>query len=268
MPLLNRSHWLKRFRVFLFLWILLYSSILFARTPLDGSWSSTNDSTILFQGSQYQLYESGQIVDKGTFQIQGNVLTTQSESSGAEEYIFQCRDDFLKLQDADGAVFQFSRSVPSPSGKITGVNPQTQGMGQPQPQLPAGQMPPSQHQGAATGPGTPAEIMNFIAGTWKDIRSSGHTIIEIRTNGTFSYYSDSAASGDYSNQYGKTGSWGYGSQNSTQGQWQARGTPQRGTIHYQSQSGEQGTLDYQVMIENGRAFRNECYFDGTLYQRQ
>lgn len=223
-----------------------------AQVSLDGQWVSADNTTVVFAQNQYSLYENGSQTDRGTYFINGNVLTTQSAvTGGANQYAYQYQNNILLLQDSYGQVYQFKRS--SSAGGF---------------QAPQQQMPTSPGLQGNTNQNTQNQIVRFLAGTWKDIRSSGHTIIEIRADGTFSYYSDSAASGQFSNQYGPTGSWGYGNQGGTQGRWQARGTPQRGTIYYQTQSGEQGTMDFQVMTENGQIFWNECYFDGTLYQRQ
>ena len=114
-----------------------------------------------------------------------------------------------------------------------------------------------------------SQVTSYLTGTWKDIRSSGHTIISLSANGTFSYYSDYAASGNFSNSWTgeQTGNWGYSNNNETRGRWEAKGTPKAGTIYYQAQDGSQGTLDYRVLIENGKIYWNEYYFDRKLYSR-
>ncbi len=238
----------KCFIVFL---LLFSSPAVFAGTPLEGKWLSGDNSGLVFTGSQYQVIDNGQVVDRGVFTLQENVLIAQSQVSNETiYYLYQCQNGVLMMQDEFGQAYQFQLS--SKTGSMPNVPPQQK------------QSSPNQ----SVGQQTPAQVVQFLAGRWKDIRSSGHTIIEIQANGTFSYYSDSTASGDFSNQYGNTGSWGYGSQNSLNGRWTAKGSAQQGTIYYQAQNGEQGTLDYQVMNENGQIFWNECYFDGTLYQRQ
>ena len=215
----------------------------------------------MFQGQQYQLIQYGQVIDSGSLMIQGNNLAMKSSVTGmVQQYVFQLQGGDLYLQDAYGQFYQFSRS--SQQG---GMGAPGQGSGYDY----QGQQGGMGYQGQGGGGGNTAEIMRTLAGSWKDIRSTGNTIITLNQNGTFSYYSDYASGGDFSNQYGDvTGNWGYGNQGGMQGRWTAQGTPQRGTIYYQSQNGEQGTLDYQVMVEKGQVFWNEIYFDGTLYSRQ
>jgi hypothetical protein len=256
---MKRLHSLKKYYklmtagLLFLLSLIIYSQAALANTGLEGAWSSQDNIAVIFRGNQYQLSENDQVVDKGTFQIQGNVLTTQSAVSGsADLYAFQRQGKILYLQDVYGQVYQFNRT-----GTAGGLK-----------NRPSSQPPANGYQHQNLTGGTSAQITRVLVGKWKDIRSSGHTIIEIYADGTFSYYSDSTASGQFYNQYGEnTGNWGYGNQNSTRGRWTAKGTPHEGTIYYQSQNGEQGTLDYQIMIENGRTYWNECYFDGTLYHR-
>lgn len=98
-----------------------------------------------------------------------------------------------------------------------------------------------------------------LIGTWKDVRGGGHTIMTLAENGTFTYYSDYSASGN---------GWGYTNADTSQGNWQSRGTSQSGTIFYKTDAGEQGSMAYQVLVENGQVYWNEYIFDGTLYVRQ
>jgi hypothetical protein len=250
---MKRCHYLKKYHkhtisiLLVLLSVIIYAHAALANTGLEGAWSSRDNAAVIFKGNQYQFSENGQVVDQGTFQIRGNVLVTQSAVSGSvDQYAFQRQGKILYLQDVYGQVYQFNRAGEA-----------------------AGRSPANENQYRNPTGGTSAQITRVLAGRWKDIRSSGHTIIEIYADGTFSYYSDSAASGQFTDQYGEnTGNWGYDSQNSARGRWIAKGTPLRGTIYYQTQNGEQGTTDYQIMIENGRTYWNECYFDGTLYNRQ
>lgn len=115
-----------------------------------------------------------------------------------------------------------------------------------------------------------AELVRLLSGTWKDFRSTGHTLITLEPNGAFAFYIDYATWGEFSEASGGevTGNWGYGNSNNLQGTWSVTGTPQQGVITYQAQDGSQGTLKYQVLIEKGQTFWNEYYFDGVLYMRQ
>ncbi len=108
------------------------------------------------------------------------------------------------------------------------------------------------------------KVFPQLLGKWKDIRSSGHTIIVLMSDGTYSYYSDFAAG---NSTQGDT-NWGYGNATRDRGTWKAVGTPKRGTIYYQSQQGGSDTLSYQVHVENGRTYWGEYYFDGKLYVKQ
>jgi len=109
-----------------------------------------------------------------------------------------------------------------------------------------------------------AGVFQELVGRWKDIRSSGHTIIELKASGQFSYYSDYVAG---NSNAGET-NWGSGNSSNARGSWQARGTAQQGTIYYQTEDGGQNTLDYRMHVEKGQVYWNECFFDGQLYQKQ
>ena len=118
----------------------------------------------------------------------------------------------------------------------------------------------------AAGSATSAagNIFPQLIGEWKDIRSSGNTVITLAGNGQYSYYSDFAAG---NSSAGET-NWGTAGSNSDRGTWRAQGTPRAGTIFYRSQDGSSDTLSYQVHVENGQTFWGEYYFDGTIYVKQ
>jgi len=115
-------------------------------------------------------------------------------------------------------------------------------------------------QAAATG----GALFSQLVGRWKDIRSSGNTIIELAPNGQYSYYSDYAAGNSASGQT----NWGYANSNKDRGTWTARGTPRAGTIFYRSQNGSADTLAYHVHVKNGKTYWGEYYFGGTIYVKQ
>jgi len=116
----------------------------------------------------------------------------------------------------------------------------------------------------AAATSTAGKIFPQLVGEWKDIRSSGNTVITLAGNGQYSYYSDFAAGNSTA---GET-NWGTASSNSDRGTWRAQGTPRAGTIFYKSQDGSSDTLSYQVHVENGRTYWGEYYFDGTIYVKQ
>lgn len=108
------------------------------------------------------------------------------------------------------------------------------------------------------------KIFPQLVGEWKDIRSSGNTVITLAADGSYSYYSDFAAG----NSSAGATNWGTASSNSDRGRWHAKGNPRAGTIFYRSQDGRADTLSYQVHVENGRTYWGEYYFDGTIYVKQ
>lgn len=116
----------------------------------------------------------------------------------------------------------------------------------------------------ASAAGASGKIFPQLVGEWKDIRSSGNTVITLAGNGQYSYYSDFAAG---NSNAGET-NWGSASSNSDRGTWRAEGSPRAGTIYYRSQDGGSDTLSYQVHVENGRTYWSEYYFDGTIYVKQ
>ncbi len=116
----------------------------------------------------------------------------------------------------------------------------------------------------APAPAAMGNIFSQLVGEWKDIRSSGNTVITLGADGQYVYYSDFAAGNSAA---GET-NWGMANSSADRGTWRARGTARAGTIFYKSQDGSSGTLTYQVHIENGRIYWGEYYFDGTIYVKQ
>lgn len=50
---------------------------------------------------------------------------------------------------------------------------------------------------------------------------------------------------------------GYAGADSAKGEWQSRGNSHTGTLLYQKEKGEQGSMPYQVLRENGQVYWNE-----------
>jgi len=115
--------------------------------------------------------------------------------------------------------------------------------------------------GAVASNGT---IFQQLVGTWKDVRSSGNTVIQLSGDGQYSYYSDYVAGNSQEGQ----ANWGYGNSSKDAGTWTAKGSPEEGTIYYQSQNGERDSLTYHVHVEHGEPFWNEYIFDGKLYCKE
>lgn len=217
---------------------LLLCSVATAGTgdSLLGSWvyQSPQGYMNLQFNSTSQLTLDG---DPAYYQIQGNNLIVTAEGE-TMSYPYSLQNNQLLVTFPDGTQLMFVRSgTPSSTGAGT-----------------------SSVAPAAAG----GKVFQELVGRWKDIRSSGHTIIELFANGQFSYYSDYAAS---NSNAGET-NWGYGNSSGTRGTWQARGTAQQGVIYYQSEDGSQDTLDYRFQVEKGQVFWRECYFEGKLYQKQ
>jgi hypothetical protein len=80
-------------------------------SELTGKWRSAEGENVIFQGSQYAYYETGQFVDGGLFQIQNNQLVTKSQYTGEVlVYLFQVSGNELLLKDSFGQVYRFFRS--------------------------------------------------------------------------------------------------------------------------------------------------------------
>lgn len=107
-------------------------------------------------------------------------------------------------------------------------------------------------------------VISQLIGRWKDVRSSGNTVIQLLGNGQYTFYTDYVAG---NSQAGQT-NWGFGNSSEDRGTWIAKGTPQQGTIYYQSQKGESNSLTYHVHMERGKPFWNEYIFDGKLYCKE
>jgi len=226
-------------RLFATVWFcLLLCTIVTAGTgdSLLGSWvyQSPQGYMNLQFNSASQLTLDG---DPAYYQIQGNNLIVTAEGE-TMSYPYSLQNNQLLVTFPDGTQLMFVRADTS-SSPVAGT-------------------------GTAAPVAAGGQVFQELVGRWKDIRSSGHTIIELFGNGQFSYYSDYAAS---NSNAGET-NWGYGNSSGTKGTWQARGTAQQGVIYYQSEDGTQDTLDYRFNVEKGQVFWNECYFDGKLYQKQ
>jgi len=76
--------------------------------PLAGTWQSMDGSTVVFQGNQWAYYEFGQQMDSGIFQVEGNILQSQSANTGEiAQYQYQLMGNQLYLQTNYGEVLQY-----------------------------------------------------------------------------------------------------------------------------------------------------------------
>jgi hypothetical protein len=77
---------------------------------LVGYWQSDEGEILALDEHNYALYEYNQLVDGGTYSIQGATLTARSQADGGTEtYRFQSDGTSLLLQDSDGDVWAFRR---------------------------------------------------------------------------------------------------------------------------------------------------------------
>ncbi len=81
-----------------------------AALTLDGVWQRQDGVILIVQGDQFQVNQFGFAIDAGRFAIQGNVLTTQSNYTGAtEQFWFSLEPAVLKLQDGYGGLYVYQR---------------------------------------------------------------------------------------------------------------------------------------------------------------
>lgn len=81
-----------------------------APASLDGVWQREDGVILIIQGQQFQVNQYGMAIDAGMFQVQGNVLVSQSAYTGAlEQYQFAYQADVLQLRDAWGGVYVYRR---------------------------------------------------------------------------------------------------------------------------------------------------------------
>lgn len=199
-----------------------------ANNSLTGNWiyKSVNGNLTLQFTSSNQLTFNG---DPASYEIRGNSIVVSADGE-TQSYPYSLKNRQLLITFPDGTQVPFAKSD-------SAVTTMTNASGQTFPQL---------------------------IGRWKDIRSSGNTIIELFANGQFSYYSDYAAGNSNTGQT----NWGYSNSSGNKGTWIARGTAAKGTIYYQASDGSRDTLSYQVHVERGQTYWNEYYFDGKLYSKQ
>ena len=80
-------------------------------TQLIGSWESEVGEVLILGERSYAFYEYRQLVDDGTYAVEGTTLTTRSEADGhVETYRFQADATTLLLEDGLGTVWAFQRS--------------------------------------------------------------------------------------------------------------------------------------------------------------
>jgi hypothetical protein len=111
-----------------------------------------------------------------------------------------------------------------------------------------------------------AAVARALAGSWSSVSASSQSQFTLGADGRFSEYSESAHSGNFSDQYGNdTGNWGTGGAQQASGTWSARGTKEKGSIQFRYNDGKQSSYEYRVHVENGTVYWNEYYFGGILY---
>jgi hypothetical protein len=144
--------------------------------------------------------------------------------------------------------------------------------------LEQGQTPDQQDNGAAAQyPGMPgsggqagsSELMQRFAGTWVNMTKNTETRVTLAPDGSYYENYDASYSGTSSDGYGNQDmAWGTAGQQQAQGQWQAQGTAEQGTITIMFSNGNTREIQYRVHVENGETYWNEYWFNGDLYGRE
>jgi hypothetical protein len=77
---------------------------------LDGVWQRQDGVVLLIQGNQFQVNQFGMAIDGGVFQVQQNVITSQSAYTGEiQQYYFALEGNVLRFQDAWGGLYVYQR---------------------------------------------------------------------------------------------------------------------------------------------------------------
>jgi hypothetical protein len=78
---------------------------------ITGVWMMSTGEAVVFNQNQWAFYQNNQMVDGGTYTIQGDTLITQSANSGQQvPYRMQLSGNQLWLQNPSGEVYQFHRT--------------------------------------------------------------------------------------------------------------------------------------------------------------
>ncbi len=101
-------------------------------------------------------------------------------------------------------------------------------------------------------------LMQALAGKYYSFTGSTERKLALCPNGVFYDSSESSYSGNFSNQYGNTGSWGAAGGDNGSGRWRAIGTKQSGTIIFTYKDGTEVEKQYQ-------AGRDAFYLGGVKY---
>jgi hypothetical protein len=107
-------------------------------------------------------------------------------------------------------------------------------------------------------PKTDTALMQVLSGKYYSYVGSTERQLALCPNGVFYDSQESSYSGNFSNQYGNTGSWGAAGADNGSGKWRAVGTRQAGTIIFTYNNGTEVEKQYQ-------AERDAFYLDGVKY---
>jgi hypothetical protein len=81
-----------------------------AGASLVGVWQGEEGDVLKVADSTFEVYESGQLMDSGSYQISGNKLRVRSSLTGeTEQFTFRLQGHQLVLKDSEGEVFNYRR---------------------------------------------------------------------------------------------------------------------------------------------------------------
>ncbi|PWJ11772.1 clostripain-related cysteine peptidase [Jannaschia seohaensis] len=80
-----------------------------AAVSLAGYWQGTMGLVLAMNDTNYELYEYGELVDAGTYQIDGNLMYTVDFWGESSVYNVQYSGNSFALQDEYGDIYQFTR---------------------------------------------------------------------------------------------------------------------------------------------------------------
>ena len=90
-------------------------------------------------------------------------------------------------------------------------------------------------------------LMRWLAGEYYSYQGSTERKLLLCPNGNYSYSNESSYGGNFSNSYGKTGSWGSANSGGDSGRWRIIGNKQSGTLIFTSGDGSSAQYSYQVV---------------------
>lgn len=114
-----------------------------------------------------------------------------------------------------------------------------------------------------------SDLARHFAGTWSHFTTNTSTWMTFHPDGNYSDEYEASYSGNLTDGAGtQTGNWGTAGQDSGKGRWTVRGTKDAGTIIVRKANGEEIYYEYRVLIEKGRKYYANYYFNGDFYMKK